>query len=299
MHHAWLLAGRKGLGKMQFAREAARELVDPDQTTSPDSQHPDIHILNKLPKDEKEEKKREDGKPFETKRNISVSQIRAMQQRLTTRPTMGSKRVIIIDPADDLETSASNALLKSLEEPPVGTYFILIAHRPARLLPTIRSRCRTVRFPAMSDNQVMQFLAREAPEADAATREAAMIAASGSPGAALEFVERDLGAIFTLMQSIMQEGDVDFSRRGRLAETIGARPSRERILAALDLGQAVVANAVENAHASDYPAIAEAHAELVRLTGQAPTFNFDAGLLIAEIGSLLAAAAAPRERANV
>lgn len=299
MHHAWLLAGRKGLGKMQFALKAARELVDPDGAIAPDNQHPDIHILNKLPKDEKEEKKREDGKPFETKRNISVAQIRAMQQRLTTRPTMGSKRVIIIDPADDLETSASNALLKSLEEPPIGTFFVLIAHRPARLLPTIRSRCRSVRFPTMSDDQVMQFLAREAPEADAATREAAMMAASGSPGAALEFVERDLGAIFTLMQSIMRDGDADFSRRGRLAETIGARPSRERILATLDLGRAVVANAVESANASDYPAIAEAHAELVRLTGQAPTFNFDAGLLIAEIGSLLAAAAAPRERANV
>jgi hypothetical protein len=61
---------------------------------------------------------------------------------------LGSRRAIIIDPADDLETSAVNALLKSLEEPPAGTYFLLVTHRLGRLLPTIRSRCRILRFAA-------------------------------------------------------------------------------------------------------------------------------------------------------
>ncbi len=299
MHHAWMLAGRQGLGKAEFALQAAHELVSERDIPQPEAGHPDILVLDRQPKDDKEAKKRDDGKPFERKRNISVAQIREMQQKLTTRPTLSSRRAVIINPADDLEKSASNALLKSLEEPPVGTYFILIVHRAARLLPTIRSRCRILRFPTLTDQELSQFLSREAPDADSATRQAAIIAASGSPGAALEFVERDLGELFSLMQSVMRDGDPDFELRGRLAEAIGARPNRERIQATLDLARAVLAEAVENANPSQYPQIVEAHAELVRLTGQAPTFNFDAGLLVAEIGSLLASTAAPREQANV
>lgn len=300
MHHGWLLAGRKGLGKAQFAMAAARELVAlGTHSTPPAGEHPDILVLQRLPKDDKEEKKRDDGKPFETKRNISVAQIRAMQQRLTTRPSFGSRRVVIIDPADDMEPGASNALLKSLEEPPTGTYFILIAHRPARLLPTIRSRCRTVRFPTLSDADVAAILAKEAPEADSATREAAVIAASGSPGAALQFVDRGLGEPYRLMTSILDSGDADFSNRGRLSEVVGARPDRDRLLATIDLARAVLSSALPRADRSSYTRITDAHSALVRLSGQAPTYNFDAGLLVAEIGSLLASAGPLREQANV
>ncbi|GAA4643777.1 hypothetical protein GCM10023115_17370 [Pontixanthobacter gangjinensis] len=299
MHHAWMLTGRSGLGKMQFAHQAARELVAEPGTTQPAGHHPDIHILQRLPKDEKEEKKQADGKPFDSKRNITVAQIRAMQQRLNTRPTLGSRRAIIIDPSDDLEKGASNALLKSLEEPPIGTFFLLITHRPARLLPTIRSRCRIVRFPVVSDEELAFFLSREAPDANPATRQAAIVAASGSPGAALDFVDRDLGTLFSLMQSIVREGDPDFQHRGRLSEAIGARPNRDRIQATIDLARSVLAGTTSDAAKAGYPALVDAHAELVKLGSQAPMYNFDPGLLIAEIGTLLASAAPPRDRANV
>ena len=300
MHHGWLLAGGKGLGKAHFAMAAARDLVALDSHSQPPTgDHPDIIVLKRLPKDDKEEKKRDEGKPFETKRNISVAQIRAMQQRLTTRPSFGSRRVIIIDPADDVEASAANALLKSLEEPPTGTYFILIAHRPARLLPTIRSRCRTVRFPSLSHAEVEEFLAREAPEADVETRQAAVVASGGSPGAALQFVDRKLGAPYRLMKAILEDGDPHFIQRGKLGEVIGARPDRDRLIAVLDLARAVLAGSMAGAPHSALTALSDAHAELVALTGQAPTYNFDPGLLVAEIGSLLASAGPLRERANV
>ncbi len=297
MHHAWLLAGKRGLGKARFAQAAARELVAQEGRNQSEGPHPDIITLTNLPKDDKEEKKREEGKPYETKRNISVAQIRAMQQRLNTRPTLGSRRVIIIDPADDLEKSASNALLKSLEEPPVGTFFMLVAHRPARLLPTIRSRCRVSRFAPLSDSQIGDLLDREAQDVDAATRDAAVAAAGGSPGTALDFVQRDLGPLNSLMREIAQSGDTNFVLRGRLASAMGTRPDRERILAALDLARAVLAGEITDADKSRIPAIVDAHAELVTLSAQAPTYNFDAGLLVMEIGSLLAKAANPREAA--
>ena len=298
MHHAWLLAGKRGLGKTHFALAAARMLVAEAGVPQPERHHPDILVLNHLPKDDKEERKREEGKPYEVKRNITIEQVRQMQARLTTRPTLGGRRAIIIDPADDLEKGAANALLKSLEEPPRGTCFLLVAHRPARLLPTIRSRCRTLRFAPLSDDVVARFLAESAPGADADTRAAATVAGGGSPGAALEFVEQELGAIAALMQRVVRGGDPDFGLRGRLAEAIGARPDRQRMMAALDLARSTLAAAVDGAAPDRLPAIVEAHAGIVRLAAQAPTHNFDPGLLVMEIGTLLANAAHHRERAD-
>lgn len=298
MHHAWLLAGKNGLGKMQFALAAARELVAEPGTHQPENGHPDIHILTHLPKDDKEERKKADGKPFELKRNISIAQIRAMQQRLNTRPTLGERRAIIIDPADDMEKGASNALLKSLEEPPRGTYFLLVAHRPARLLPTIRSRCRTLRFPIVDDDQMAMLLSREVPDADRDALNAAVAAANGSPGAALNFIARDLGPLNAIMQRIARDGDSDFALRGQLADAMGTRPDRARIQAALDLARAVIGGMAQDCTTDQIPAMAEAHTQLVTLSGQAPTFNFDAGLLVMEIGTLLASAAPRRDRAN-
>ncbi|MEO0063520.1 MAG: hypothetical protein RLZZ08_2080, partial [Pseudomonadota bacterium] len=133
MHHGWILAGRRGIGKAGFALAAARELVAEPGIAQPVGDHPDILTLEPLPATPDDEKKREEGKPYQRKRSISVDQVRAMQHRLNTRPTLGSRRAIIIDPADDLEKSAANALLKSLEEPPVGSFFILVCHRPGRL----------------------------------------------------------------------------------------------------------------------------------------------------------------------
>ena len=294
MHHAWLLAGRRGVGKATFALAAARELVGAGGQAD---QHPDIHVLSFAPKDDKEERKRAEGKPFELARSIRISQVRAMQSRLSTRPTMGEKRAIIIDPADDLERNAANALLKSLEEPPVGTYFLLVAHSPARLLPTIRSRCRVLRFPTVSDTEMDRLLIQLSPGADDATRSAAIAAAAGSPGAALEFVDMELGKVAQEMRAILDQGDPDFRMRGTLAGLIGGRPDRNRIRAVLELARSVVGQRLEN-NLSDPRRIIDTHSELVRLTGEQPTYNFDAGLLAMEIGTLLANAATASERAD-
>ncbi|WP_324827387.1 DNA polymerase III subunit delta' [Qipengyuania zhejiangensis] len=293
MHHAWLLAGRKGVGKASFALAAARELVG----ASPGQEnHPDIHWLTHGPKDDKEERKRADGKPFELARSIRIAQIRALQQRLTTRPTAGSRRAIVIDPSDDLERNAANALLKSLEEPPVGTFFLLVAHSPARLLPTIRSRCRVLRFPTVESDQMDRLLAELAPAADMATREAAIAASAGSPGAALSFVQLELGQAAGLMRRILDQGDPDFSQRGKLAAAIGGRPDRARLQAILDLARAALSERLDTG--GDPRPLIEAHSEMVRLSAEQPTYNFDAGLLAMEIGTLLARVSAASERAN-
>ncbi|GMN01450.1 DNA polymerase III subunit delta' [Erythrobacter sp. MTPC3] len=299
MHHGWILAGKSGLGKRDFASAAARELVAEEGVQMPAGNHPDILTLTHLPKDEKEEKKRDEGKPYQIKRNISVNQIRAMQKRLTTRPTLGSRRAIVIDPADDMEPSASNALLKSLEEPPQGTFFLLVTHRPSRLLPTIRSRCRLLRFPLIADGDLSAMLDEEGGVPGEDARQAAIHAAEGSFGAALRFIEQDMGSLAQLIARILAEGDPAFTGRGELSRAIGPRADRERIQSVLELAQAIVADRARNAESAEVrlPLIT-AHGDLVKLAAQAPTYNFDTGLLAMEIGTLLSNASAGSEHAN-
>ena len=295
MHHGWLLAGKAGLGKREFAMAAARELVAQPGVPQPQGEHPDIITLTYGPKDDKGEKAQAEGKPFELARSIRIKQIRAMQRRLITRPTLGSRRAIIIDPADDMEKSAANALLKSLEEPPVGTFFLLVTHRPARLLPTIRSRCRTLRFPVLTDSELAALLASEGLPPDPQ----AIAAAEGSFGAALRFAEQNLAPVAKVITALLAQGDNGATGRGELARLIGPRADRERVQAVLDLAQSLVTRA---ARASDNPQararLINAHTALVSLAAEAPTANFDAGMLPFEIGSLLVAAAPASEPAH-
>jgi DNA polymerase III subunit delta' len=129
-------------------------------------------------------------------------------------------------------------------------------------------------------------------------REAAIAAAGGSPGAALEFVGLDLGTMHQVMREIADLGDPDLARRAKLASALGARPDRKRQLAAIDLARAVAAARMSAVPRTAIPALADTHAALVRLAGQAPTHNYDPALLVLEIGTLLATLAGPREPAH-
>ncbi|MGB3806099.1 MAG: DNA polymerase III subunit delta' [Erythrobacter sp.] len=300
MHHGWIVAGKSGLGKRDFASAAARELVDSGTEGAGMAEHPDIIVLTHGPKDKKAEKAAADGKPFERARSIRVDQVRAMQRRLTTRPTLGDRRVVIVDPADDMETGASNALLKSLEEPPAGTYFILVAHRPARLLPTIRSRCRMLRIPILTDRQIDAMLASADATASDEAREAAVRAAEGSFGTARRFLEQDLAPVSGLVRNLVARGDRDLKLRGEFARLVGPRADRDRVTAVIELAQGIVAQSARHAADNAQRArLADVHADLVALARDMPTYNFDTGLLVLEIGTLLTRAAPASEPAHV
>jgi DNA polymerase-3 subunit delta' len=298
MHHGWILAGREGLGKAAFARSAAADLVaEPGAAQPPPEMHPDILWLHPLPANEDEMKKRDEGKAYARKRNIGVEQVREMQRRLVTRPTLGARRAVVIDSADDLEKSAVNALLKSLEEPPVGTFFLLVAHQIGRLLPTVRSRCAVLRFHPLDEVALARVLDAEAPELTGAAREAAIAVAGGSPGAALAFAQQQLGTAWQIMTRLVAQGDADFALRAELSGALGLRPDRERLLAAIEAARMVLVGALAGSTDAVRLRIVEAHAKLSGLAAQAPTFNFDPALLLMEIGGLLASVAHTREGA--
>ena len=300
MHHAWIIAGKKGIGKRDLAIAAARELVAENAGAQPAGDHPDIIVLTYGPKDKKAETAAANGKSYELARSIRVGQIRAMQRRLTTRPTLGERRVVIVDPADDMETNAANALLKSLEEPPAGTFFILIGHRPARLLPTIRSRCRMLRVPTLTNEQIdAKLIADDAGQGEDA-RKAAIHAAQGSYGAAVRFAQQDLAPISGLIRNLIARGDRDLSLRGQLGKMIGPRPDRERMSAVLELAQSIVAESACSAQSSaQRAALSEIHVQLVKLARDAPVYNFDPGLLSLDIGTLLTRATPSSEHGHV
>jgi DNA polymerase-3 subunit delta' len=202
---------------------------------------------------------------------------------------------VIVDAAEDLEGSAFNALLKTLEEPPQGTFLLLVSHRAGRLPATIRSRCRVLRFPLLDDTMVAEALDFALPRLSPEVRAAAVAVGRGSPGAALDFASCDLAAAQGLMTRIAESGDPDFGLRGALLGEVGPRPDRDRQSAAIEAARRVLVGAVADADRARQARIIEAHSALARLGAQAPTYNFDPTALVLEIAGLLASVGDPRE----
>ena len=122
---------------------------------------------------------------------IKIDQVRELIDRAAYRPFEGRRRVVIIDEADAMVPAAQNALLKTLEEPPSLSVFMLITSRPDALLPTVRSRCPRLRFRPLGPDDVAAALV----QSGRTHAEAQLIAATadGSVGRALEASAGDLG----------------------------------------------------------------------------------------------------------
>jgi DNA polymerase-3 subunit delta' len=143
--HAYLFVGPARVGKGTLALGLAQALnctgaEPPCQDCRPCRRiaggiHADVQVVSVEPSDEGPQHK-----------GISVGQIREVERAIALNPFEGRTRVVIIDPADAMNTEAQNALLKTLEEPPPHVAFVLVAVQEERLLPTIRSRCQRIEF---------------------------------------------------------------------------------------------------------------------------------------------------------
>jgi len=183
MPHAWLLCGPEGTGKSTFAHLAARAIISGQQTLSHDSSVPAHHRIAEGNETALTVLRRSlNEKTGKLRSNISVEEVRALKRALTFAATEGGWRVVLVDPAEDLNPSAANALLKVLEEPPDRVVFFLISHTPRRLIPTILSRCRRLDFSPLDENDLAD--AYETAVGEPAP-EAIIAAARGSVGAAL------------------------------------------------------------------------------------------------------------------
>lgn len=301
VHHAWLLAGPKGVGKARFAREAATRLlaeaagppVDaPGLATPADhpiarlvaaGSHPDLRWLERLEKDKGEG----------LARNISVGQVRGLGEFIGLTPGLSDWRAVVIDAVDDLEKSAANALLKMLEEPPPNTVFFLVSHAPGRLLPTIRSRCRRLDFQALGDDAMASVLALEAPSLTGAERAKAVAAAGGSAGRALALAGLGLVALEEAALRILREGDPSNGRRSDLALELGKRGAGERYAAFLDLVPSLVAREARAMTGARRARALDAYARTRELAAVAPRLSLDPASTVFQLGGILADVAEP------
>jgi len=317
LHHGIILAGRRGLGKFLFAQHAAAMLlsrstqdtgklktgkflladhVEPqaDRMVS-HNQHPDLHIIERGPKNDVERKKAEKGGPYERKRNISVDQIRNLQKRFTTRPTLGDRRIIIIDAADNLERGAANALLKSLEEPAENTHFFLISHNPGKLLPTIRSRCQILNFGVLTDTEMSAVLRYHIDDLDDTALQSLLTNGNGVPADMLAFQNNMLSDILLVAKQIVTQGDKDQQLRTRLASDLAKIGNLEQIIAVLRTFPPLLAERARTTQGPVRQSALNSWSALRNLLDTASVYNYDHQALIFHIAGLLAAPAQIRD----
>lgn len=300
LHHAWLFAGPEGVGKASFARQAAMRMLaeaagqgglsgdfdvpedSPTRRMIEAGAHPDYRLMERLPKDP--------DKPGENlARSIPIAQVRGLNPMFATKPSMSPRRVVVIDAIDDVERpGAANALLKNLEEPPEGTIFLLVSHSPGRLLPTIRSRCRLLRFDPLGDAEVASVLRAELPDASAAEIDALVRAGGGSPGKALGFAGLDLATLDTEMAAIATRGDPDNAIRARLAKTLGPKAAQPRYEAFLARVPAFIAAEARTKQGRALADALGAYEQASQLGPLALAQSLDAQATVFEMGGILA-----------
>lgn len=149
------------------------------------------------------------------KASIKTDVVREMLNGVGYRPFEGARRMVIIREADTLETQAQNALLKSLEEPPPSTMFILTTAIPGALLPTVRSRCMRMQFARLTEPEVAAILVRQSDVSEADARIAAALA-DGSAGAALALASADLAVLRELAFQLLRVAGHSSSTAARL-----------------------------------------------------------------------------------
>jgi DNA polymerase-3 subunit delta' len=195
LHHAYLFAGPTGVGKELAAVGLAQALLCPERpdvgcgtcstcTRVAHLAHPDVTWL--MPDEERVARglaARSDF-PGTPSREIRVEQVRGLQERLALRGLESRRKVAVVVPADAMNPSAQNALLKTLEEPAPDTTLVLVADSADRLLPTIRSRCSRVHFGPLAVDYIAQRL-QEERKLDAASAALAAVMSGGSLGRAL------------------------------------------------------------------------------------------------------------------
>jgi DNA polymerase-3 subunit delta' len=302
LHHAWLLGGPEGVGKATLAYRVARALlafgVRPSETLAVDPEHraarqvgalshPNLVVLRRPAATE--------TKAAAT--TIPVDAVRRAHAVFGATAADGGYRVCVVDSADDLTAASANALLKLIEEPPPRSIFLVAAHAPQRVLPTIRSRCRRLLLRPLADADLAAAVRSLPPPWAASSDEdlaAAARIAEGSVRRALLALDGErMTAVHETRALLDGLPRVDLKRVLALAEAVSRRDAEEAYELAL---QAVGRWASErlNARAGEGAArlapLVEVCDKIARLSREVDAYNLDRRPLIVSMFGDLAEA---------
>ena len=202
LHHAWMISGPRGIGKATLGYKISKFILSQNQSS--ELINNELQNTLDIPLDHPVSKRIDalgepnlylvrriwDEKLKKFKQNITVDEIRKLKNFFNMSATDGGWRVAIIDSADEMNNSAANALLKILEEPPKKVLILLITHQPLRLMPTIRSRCRSLTCKSLSSEDLTKAL-EQLEIGDVYNNEQINILANGSVGSSVELASND------------------------------------------------------------------------------------------------------------
>jgi DNA polymerase-3 subunit delta' len=249
LHSGWLITGPQGVGKATLAWRMAAFLLsqpivaDDDMFGAPpaptsldvDDDHPDMRLIRSGAHSRLFTLRRAwDDKSDKLKSVITVDEVRKLKNFFGMSATDGGRRVVIVDPADEMNINAANAILKLLEEPPADAVILLTSHQPSRLLPTIRSRCRELRCGLLGAADVTAALAQAHIHTDAG--EALTALSSGSVGEAIRLINLDGLALYSELVALF--GGLprfDRPRALKLADSCVGKAGATRFSLTLDL----------------------------------------------------------------
>lgn len=300
MAQAWIIGGPEGIGKATLAWRAARFL-----TANPDPGAPAVQRAETLavPADSPAARRVAnlaaadifllrrswDDKNKKLFTEIRVDDVRKVIHALHQGSGAGGWRIAIVDCADELNRASANALLKLIEEPPERALFLLVAHQPGRLLPTIRSRCRKLMLSSLGAQDVAAAVVALGPPwagAPAEDRARAAALAEGSVRAALALLGGD-GMLFdqTLRALLDRLPKVDWTGVHLLADKLTGRANEaayESFMRALErhLDSRVRTLAGQGAPPQRLIGYAKAWEEIAQAARETEVFNFDKKALV-------------------
>ncbi len=231
--HALLLAGQRGIGKFDLARRFAESLLCEKPTDKHEAcgscsacgwlaqgNHPDFRLLQPDALAEEESDSTESGGKKKPSQQITIDQVRALDDFLHVGTHRHGARVVLVNPAEAMNRSTANSLLKSLEEPIASTLFILVSSEPERLLPTIRSRCQAMPVPLPATSLSEEWL-RQAGVTDVAHW---LALAGGSPLLAVELGSSE--------ERVLLDALIAELSRGKQLAPLAAAASLDRVIKA-------------------------------------------------------------------
>ena len=213
IHPVWMLTGPSGIGKATLAYKIAKMVY---------GNVGDFFIIDIDRNIDK------DGRPKPDGRVISVYTVRAMIDKMQMSSMSGDWRVVLIDSVDQLNTAASNAILKLLEEPPAKTLFLLVVHQLANVLPTVRSRARVEKMRPLSISQLRELCVKFIPDDQVSTQTLRL--SNGSFGKIANLKKSGGDAIYAELIELLQNAHSTSADAMTLAKKISASPELHGIL---------------------------------------------------------------------